>query len=48
MIDFLVFFNDFQIRLPDTGPKQAPQNDPEMGANSDPGGLQKAENDDVK
>ena len=37
-----------EIRLPGTGPKQAPQNDPEMGANSDPGGLQKAENDDVK
>ena len=49
IIDFPLVFQCFsEIRLPSTGPKQAPQNDPEMGANSDPGGLQKAENDDVK
>ena len=49
IIDFPLVFQGFsEIRLPGTGPKQAPQNDPEMGANSDPGGLQKAEYDDVK
>ena len=49
IIDFPLVFQCFsEIRLPGTGPKQAPQNDPKMGANSDPGGLKKAENDDVK
>ena len=49
IIDVPLVFQWFsEIRLPGTGPKQAPQNDPEMGANSAPAGLQKSENDDVK